>query len=202
MPPYKPRDDDVQMIAFSPGRHAEPIPGGYRCTSCGDFYTTTADLPHAKAMNWFMQHHCTPRTDRHYFDLGTNIGDTDDWLRINGYAWEPATDDVNDGLRLTRDGCPDVIAPMGSVLLWDGEEVTVEQIGPIEEGTAYDPDRAPAEPLPADVIHRQGEHPYVSTACWHGLHPRCRDSCKFCAEACRCTCHQPQQPGPDEENGD
>lgn len=36
------------------------------------------------------------------------------------------------------------------------------------------------------------KHRYVSTACLHGLHSRCRDTCKFCGEPCRCTsleCH-------------
>lgn len=137
MPAY-PGDGDVQMVAFSPGRYAEPIPGGYRCTTCGDFYMTTHELAAAKAMNWFVQHHCTPRTatdpDRHYFDLGTNTGETDHWVSTRGYAWQPATDDVNDGLRLTREGCPDVIAPMGSILLWDGNEITVEDVEPRESG--------------------------------------------------------------------
>jgi hypothetical protein len=54
----------------------------------------------------------------------------------------------------------------------------------------HDPDRSPAEPLPADVIARQGAHAYVSTACWHGLHPRCRDACKFCGTPCECRCHE------------
>lgn len=65
---------------------------------------------------------------RHYFDLGTNIGDTNDWLTMHGYTWQPATDDINDGLRITSPGKPDVIAPMGSVLVWDGEQISVEEI--------------------------------------------------------------------------
>jgi hypothetical protein len=32
-------------------------------------------------------------------------------------------------------------------------------------------------------------HDYLSTACLHGLHDRCRLVCKFCAAACRCGCH-------------
>ncbi len=32
------------------------------------------------------------------------------------------------------------------------------------------------------------EH-YVSTACHHGLHERCRKVCKHCPEACGCPCH-------------
>lgn len=29
-------------------------------------------------------------------------------------------------------------------------------------------------------------HHYVSTACLHGLHDRCRRTCKFCDTPCRC----------------
>jgi hypothetical protein len=32
-------------------------------------------------------------------------------------------------------------------------------------------------------------HDYLSTACFHGLHDRCRLTCKFCAVPCRCPCH-------------
>lgn len=32
-------------------------------------------------------------------------------------------------------------------------------------------------------------HDYLSTACHHGLHDRCRKVCKFCPTACRCVCH-------------
>ena len=50
-------------------------------------------------------------------------------------------------------------------------------------------DHAPSELLPSDVIARQGVHAYVSTACHHGLHPRCCKNCKFCAAPCACYCH-------------
>ena len=33
-------------------------------------------------------------------------------------------------------------------------------------------------------------HEYVSTACQHDLHDRCRKVCKFCPAPCGCTCHQ------------
>ena len=33
------------------------------------------------------------------------------------------------------------------------------------------------------------EHEYVSTACQHDLHDRCRLTCKFCSAPCRCACH-------------
>lgn len=32
-------------------------------------------------------------------------------------------------------------------------------------------------------------HVYVSTACLHGLHDRCRLQCKFCPSTCHCDCH-------------
>ena len=34
------------------------------------------------------------------------------------------------------------------------------------------------------------EHDYVSTACHHGLHDRCRGQCKFCGVKCGCSCHR------------
>lgn len=37
-------------------------------------------------------------------------------------------------------------------------------------------------------------HRYVSTACQHDLHDRCRKTCKFCAEPCLCPCHENEQP--------
>lgn len=33
-------------------------------------------------------------------------------------------------------------------------------------------------------------HPYQSTACTHGLHDRCRKTCKFCSAPCMCECHR------------
>lgn len=32
-------------------------------------------------------------------------------------------------------------------------------------------------------------HMYVSTSCTHGLHTRCRLTCKFCTALCLCDCH-------------
>jgi hypothetical protein len=32
-------------------------------------------------------------------------------------------------------------------------------------------------------------HDYLSTACFHGLHGRCRRNCKFCDAPCNCACH-------------
>ncbi len=34
------------------------------------------------------------------------------------------------------------------------------------------------------------KHVYVSTACQHGLHDRCRQQCKFCETPCLCDCHR------------
>jgi hypothetical protein len=35
------------------------------------------------------------------------------------------------------------------------------------------------------------DHSYVSTACFHLLHERCRKTCKFCEAKCECPCHEP-----------
>jgi hypothetical protein len=56
-------------------------------------------------------------------------------------------------------------------------------------------------------------HLYVSTACQHGQHDRCRQQCKFCAAPCLCPCHKRMvaitgiralsgNPVPDEEKGE
>lgn len=37
------------------------------------------------------------------------------------------------------------------------------------------------------------QHDYLSTACHHGLHERCRKTCKFCAAPCKCECHAAHQ---------
>lgn len=43
------------------------------------------------------------------------------------------------------------------------------------------------------------EHIYVSTACQHDLHDRCRLRCKFCDKPCMCGCHhRPEWASPDE----
>jgi hypothetical protein len=38
------------------------------------------------------------------------------------------------------------------------------------------------------------EHAYLSTACHHELHDRCRKLCKFCDNPCVCKCHE-KKPG-------
>jgi len=40
------------------------------------------------------------------------------------------------------------------------------------------------------------EHVYVSTACLHEEHGRCRRTCKFCAAPCQCECHADNRNGP------
>jgi hypothetical protein len=39
-----------------------------------------------------------------------------------------------------------------------------------------------------------GEHIYLSTACLHELHGRCRRTCKFCDTPCWCDCHTKETP--------
>lgn len=122
MPDARP---DVVTVRLSTGKQAQHLPDGrLHCHVCSE--TSREPVPAAKAPNWLIAHQCYP--NRHYFDLGTNIADTDGWVTGKGYAWEYATWNVDDGLRLTRAGHPDVIAPIGSVLLWDGEQITVEQV--------------------------------------------------------------------------
>ena len=36
-------------------------------------------------------------------------------------------------------------------------------------------------------------HDYISTACHHGLHVRCRQCCKFCDMPCGCRCHKEEE---------
>ncbi len=54
------------------------------------------------------------------------------------------------------------------------------------------------------VQHANGEHYYLSTACFHGLHSYCDAmtgyqgakrpaQCKFCEANCTCTCHHEQR---------
>lgn len=38
-------------------------------------------------------------------------------------------------------------------------------------------------------------HDYLSTACLHQLHERCRKTCKFCETGCRCSCHRGTEQG-------
>jgi hypothetical protein len=44
---------------------------------------------------------------------------------------------------------------------------------------------------PEPLVYKDADapHDYLSTACLHGLHDRCRKQCKFCSVACKCACH-------------
>lgn len=62
-----------------------------------------------------------------------------------------------------------------------------------------------ATPTPGETEGQAGsgdddvvfEHGYLSTACEHELHDRCRLTCKFCSTACYCSCHgHPITPAP------
>jgi hypothetical protein len=33
------------------------------------------------------------------------------------------------------------------------------------------------------------KHFYLSTACLHDLHDKCRKACKYCGSGCQCSCH-------------
>lgn len=51
--------------------------------------------------------------------------------------------------------------------------------------------RKPKEVPASTTIIKTGEgHDYLSTACFHGLHERCRKECKFCGQWCKCKCHR------------
>ncbi len=41
--------------------------------------------------------------------------------------------------------------------------------------------------------HEGETHSYTSTACFHGLHDRCRRTCKFCGVGCNCSCGHPDR---------
>jgi hypothetical protein len=39
-------------------------------------------------------------------------------------------------------------------------------------------------------------HAYLSTGCLHGLHDKCRVTCKYCPAKCRCICHTSPKDAP------
>lgn len=41
----------------------------------------------------------------------------------------------------------------------------------------------------SDLMVFDEEHHYLSTACFHGKHNACRETCKFCTAECYCICH-------------
>ena len=70
-------------------------------------------------------------------------------------------------------GC-DVLA---AVQIDDAERLADEIAETIAESLDDIPDLTPRE------------HEYLSTACMHEMHDRCRMTCKWCTAGCRCTCH-------------
>lgn len=49
----------------------------------------------------------------------------------------------------------------------------------------------PAESVAVATINGEAYYShYFSTYCIHGLHDDCRLTCKHCARACCCDCHQ------------
>ncbi len=40
---------------------------------------------------------------------------------------------------------------------------------------------------------RSSSHKYISTACHHILHTKCRIICKFCESKCSCLCHNREE---------
>jgi hypothetical protein len=40
---------------------------------------------------------------------------------------------------------------------------------------------------------RSSTHKYISTACYHTLHTKCRMTCKFCESKCACLCHNREE---------
>lgn len=54
-----------------------------------------------------------------------------------------------------------------------------------------DNQRQDAENVAVVTINGDAYYPhYFSTYCIHGLHDRCRLTCKHCDRSCRCDCHQ------------
>ncbi len=44
----------------------------------------------------------------------------------------------------------------------------------------------------ANALHLSS-HKYISTACHHTLHTKCRMTCKFCESKCACLCHNREE---------
>ncbi len=63
----------------------------------------------------------------------------------------------------------------GGAMLTEAEVATWQEW----ERRLDDPEKLPAE-----------SHDYVSTACLHRLHDKCRLTCKYCKSACLCACHR------------
>ncbi len=58
---------------------------------------------------------------------------------------------------------------------------------------------APVEGEDFAAPQEASQHSYLSTACHHELHARCRQSCKFCGKPCACSCHAAAVSAPKEE---
>lgn len=64
----------------------------------------------------------------------------------------------------------------------EGPVEPVDMKAPEDEGDLEQPESPKVSPTM--------NHPYISTACQHELHYRCRLTCKYCETVCRCSCHQ------------
>lgn len=57
--------------------------------------------------------------------------------------------------------------------------------------TAHEnPSEAIVTDTPMEKLSNDIKHKYISTACQHDLHTRCRRVCKFCEARCLCWCHE------------
>lgn len=71
------------------------------------------------------------------------------------------------------------------------DHVDVGALVPMVAALVVERNKMRAKLRHADV---QNGSQYLSTACIHELHDRCRLECKFCGDACRCACHQEEAP--------
>lgn len=85
------------------------------------------------------------------------------------------------------------LGPVGTVMLaladggfHEDDEPAGDVVAAFETGVR----RLTAPPtLDGPSTRAEGTHHYLSTACYHGHHNQCRQTCKFCPAECRCTCH-------------
>ena len=65
----------------------------------------------------------------------------------------------------------------------------------LEAGTLSERDRQDIDKYSRGLIDSMqkpvhtSDHDYLSTACFHEMHARCRKQCKFCEAWCLCSCH-------------
>ena len=81
---------------------------------------------------------------------------------------EPTVDNISDELRKLHHRYPEV-----------PELRTALDVLTIQTG----------EPVEVTGLAEEPAHVYLSTACLHGFHDRCRMKCKFCQADCFCQCH-------------